>query len=105
MGETSYIHSDRSNRPVVLSQEHYIKKILEWFNIQDWNPIDTPFARGENLSKEIGSKTPKEKRKMSNVPYSNVVGSLMYATMCKRPYIYYVVGMVSCYQKNLGMMH
>ena len=39
MGETSYIHSDRSNRPVVLSQEHYIKKILERFNMQDCNPL------------------------------------------------------------------
>ena len=41
--------------------------------------IDTPFARDENLSKEMGPKTLKEKRKMINVPYSNVVGSLMYA--------------------------
>ena len=97
MGETSYIHSNHSNRLVVLSQEHYINKILEWFNMQDWNPINTPFTRGENLSKEMGPKTPKEKRKISNVPYSHVVGSLMYATMCKRPYIYYVVGMVSRY--------
>ncbi|RVW64762.1 Retrovirus-related Pol polyprotein from transposon TNT 1-94 [Vitis vinifera] len=42
---------------------------------------------------------------MSNVPYSNAVGSLMYATMCTRPNIYYAVGMVNCYQANPGMMH
>ena len=62
MGETSYIlrvkiHRDRSKRLVALSQEHYIKKILERFNMQDCNPIDTPFAQGENLSKEMGPKT------------------------------------------------
>ena len=53
MGETSYIlgvniHRDRSKRLVALSQKHYIKKTLERFNMQDCNPIDTPFARGEN---------------------------------------------------------
>ena len=42
---------------------------------------------------------------MSNVPYSSVVGSLMYATMCTTPDICYVVGMVSRYQANPGMKH
>ncbi|KAL6319966.1 hypothetical protein AAG906_037042 [Vitis piasezkii] len=42
---------------------------------------------------------------MSNIPYSNVVRSLMYAKMCTRLDIYYVVRMVSRYQSNLGMMH
>ena len=93
IGEVSYIfwvkiHRDHSINLMTLSQEYYIKKILEWFNMQDYNPIDTPFVRSENLSKEIGLKTLKEKRKMSNVPYSSVVGSLMYATMCTTLYIY-----------------
>ena len=67
MGEAFYIlgvkiYSDCSHKLVTLLQEHYIKNILEWFNMQDCNPIDTPFARGENLSKEMSLKTPKEKR-------------------------------------------
>ena len=65
--------------------------------MQDCNPIDTPFSRYENLSKEMGSKTPKEKRKISN-------GSLCY-DVYKTIYICYVVGMVSRYQANLGMIH
>ena len=73
--------------------------------MQDCNPIDTPFVRGENLSKEMGLKTSKEKRKITNVPYSNAIGSLMYATMCTSLSICYAVGMVSHYQANLGMMH
>ena len=90
---TSYIlgvkiHRDCSHKLVTLLQEHYIKNILEWFNMQDCNPIDTPFARCENLRKEMGPKTPKEKGKITNVPYSGVVGSLMYATMCTKLYIF-----------------
>ena len=55
--------------------------------MQDCNPIDTPFVRGENLSKEMGLKTSKEKRKITNVPYSNAIRSLTYATMCTKLYI------------------
>ena len=44
---------------------------------------DTPFAIGKNLSKEMSPKTPKEKRKITNV-----FGSLIYAMMCTRLYIY-----------------
>ena len=73
--------------------------------MQDYNPIDTPFVRSENLSKEIGLKTLKEKKKMSNVPYSSVVGSLMHAMMCTILDICYVFGMVSYYQANPRMMH
>ena len=79
MGEAFYIlgvkiHSDRSHKQVTLLQEHYIKNILEWFNMQYCNPIDTPFARSENLSKEMSPKTPKEKRKITYVPYSMLLG-------------------------------
>lgn len=42
---------------------------------------------------------------MSRVPYSSAVGSLMYAMMCNRPYICYVVGLVSMYQSNPGKEH
>ena len=110
MGEASYIlgvkiQRNRSKRLMSLSQEHYIQKLLERFNMKDCNPIDTPHARGEYLSKEMGSKTLEEKEKMSNVPYSSAIGSSMYATMCTRPDICYVVGMVSCYQANPGMKH
>ena len=81
------IHSDRSHKLVTLLQQHYIKNILEWFNMQDCNPIDTLFARGENLNKEMGPKTPKEKKKITNVPYFSVIGCLMYVAMCTRLYI------------------
>ena len=75
IGEAYYIlgvkiNRNRSDRMVTLSQEHYIKKILQRFNILDCNPINTSFAKGEYLSKEMGPKTLEEKRKMCNVLYS-----------------------------------
>ena len=35
---------------------------------------------------------------MREIPYASAVGSLMFAILCTRPNIYYVVGMVSKYQ-------
>ena len=42
---------------------------------------------------------------MSKVPYSNAVGSLMYAMLCTRPDISHAVWIVSRYMHNLGKEH
>jgi len=110
MGEAAYIlgvkiERDRSKKMLALSQEHYIKKVLEKFHMQDCKPIDTPIAKGEGLSLRMCPKTPDEKAQMEKVPYSSAVGSLMYAMMCTRPDISFAVGMVSRYQANPGQSH
>lgn len=47
-------------------QEPHIKKILEWFNMQDYNSIDNPIVRDEGLNLKIYFKTPEEKKEMAN---------------------------------------
>ena len=42
---------------------------------------------------------------MLQVPYSNAVGSLMYAMVCTRPDISHAVGIVSRYMHNPGKGH
>ena len=42
---------------------------------------------------------------MKHVPYASAVGSLMYAMLCTRPHIYYIVGVMSRFQSNLGPDH
>ena len=41
----------------------------------------------------------------STVPYANLVGCLMYAMVCTRPNISYVVGVVGKYMENSGKEH
>ena len=79
--------------------------VLECFRMENYNPIDTPMAKGEKLSNNLCPKTPEQKEWMEKVPYANVVGSLKYAMLCTRLDISYVVGMVSRYQSNLGEAH
>lgn len=42
---------------------------------------------------------------MAIVPYSSVIGSLMYAIVCIRPNIAYAMGVVSRYTSNPGKQH
>ena len=67
--------------------------------------MDTLGEKNLSLSLDMCPKTLNEKEKMSKVPYSNVVDSLMYAMMCTRPDICYIVGLVSKFQSNAGLKH
>ncbi|XP_034676504.1 secreted RxLR effector protein 161-like [Vitis riparia] len=42
---------------------------------------------------------------MKNIPYASEVKSLMYAQVCTRPDIAFVVGMLGRYQSNPGLDH
>ena len=63
--------------------------------MDDFKPISTPLSEKEKLSVVIKVQAKAYQDYMSKVPYSSVVGSLMYAMVCTRPDIAYVVSMVS----------
>ena len=110
MGEASYVLGvkivrNRAKRLLGLSQETYIKRMLERYHMQDSKPMDTHVNKSLSLSRDMCLKTPEEKKKMPRVPYASAVGSLMYAMMCTRPDICYAVGLVSRYQSNPGQKH
>ena len=54
------------------------------------------------LSLEDSPKFGDEKVEMAQVPYSSVVGSLMYAMIATRPDIAFAMGVVSHYMSNPG---
>jgi hypothetical protein len=104
MGEANYalgvkIVRDQAKRLFGLSQETYIKKMLEHYHIQDNKlmntSVDKSLSLSLNLSRDMCPKTLEEKEKISRIPYANVVSSLMYAMMCTRPDICYVIGLVN----------
>ena len=61
--------------------------------------------KGDKLSLNQCPKNDIEKESMKNIPYASAVGSLMYAQVCIRPDIAYVVEVLGRYQSNLGMDH
>jgi hypothetical protein len=40
---------------------------------------------------------------MHQIPYASLIESLMYAQVCTRPDITYIIGMFGCYLSNFGM--
>ena len=63
------------------------------------------FRHGVPLSQDQCPKTTKEKDRMKAVPYAFTMGNLMYAMLCTRPAICFVVRIGSRYQSNPGIEH
>ena len=109
MSETNFvlgvkITRDRSKKLLSLSQGTQIKKILERFHMHNSKSIDTSMEKGCTLSLDQCPKNDEENNQMSNVPYASA-RSLMYVMLCTCLDICFAVGIVSCYQSNLGLAH
>ena len=92
----------RNNGILRLSQEEYVKKMLNRFSMSDVKSVSTPLATHFKLSKEQSPTTEEERDHMAKVPYASAIGSLMYTMVCTRPDIANAVGVVSRYISNPG---
>ncbi|CAL0304779.1 unnamed protein product [Lupinus luteus] len=99
------IHRDRQAGKLFLSQEKYIERVLERFNMNNCKPVSTPLAAHFKLSLDLCPHTEEEMERMSHIPYASAVGSLVYAMVCTRPDLAYAVSMVSRYMHNPGKDH
>ncbi|GJR93849.1 retrotransposon protein, putative, ty1-copia subclass [Tanacetum coccineum] len=79
------IYRDRSKRLIELSQSAYMDKILKRFRMDNSKRSYIPMQERLDLNKTQGASTPEEVKRMQNVPYASVVGSIMYAVRCTRP--------------------
>src|SRR6185295_4325449 len=99
------VRRDRAHRIIHLSQRKKIEELLERTKMADSHPVSTPMDQGTRLTDMMCAKTDEEKRDMEKVPYSSVVGSLLYLSTGTRPDIAYAVGEVSRFMKNPGRGH
>ena len=96
---------DHKQGLIWLSQEDYVKKLLERFNMDNAKLIGSPLAAHFKLSSNQCSSNEEDKRKMMKIPYSSAVGSLMYLMVCTRPDMAHAVGVVNRFLSNLGKEH
>lgn len=96
---------DRKKKELWLSQERYIEKVLERFNMSTAKPVVSPLAGHFKLSSKQCPTSENGKQEMKNVPYASAVGSLMHAMVCTRPDIAHAVGVVSRFLSNPGKEH
>ena len=65
----------------------------------------TPIAHHFKLSKNQAPGSIQEAEEIENIPYANIIGSLMYAMICTRPNISHVVSITSRYMSAFGKEH
>ncbi|GJR29048.1 zinc finger, CCHC-type containing protein [Tanacetum coccineum] len=101
MGEADVILGikiKRRNKGIVITQSHYIEKILKKFNREDCSPMSTPMDPVEKLK-------PNTCKPVDQLEYSRAIGCLMYVMTSTRPDIAYVVGRLSRFTCNPSRQH
>jgi hypothetical protein len=78
---------DRENGVVTLDQKDYVEKLLHKFNMQDCKTAQTPMEERLSLGKGESCNT--------ELPYQQLIGSLMYLAVLTRPDIAFSVGYLS----------
>jgi hypothetical protein len=99
------IRRDRDAKRFWLSQAGYVKKVLERLSMENAKPVSTPLVNYFRLSTSQCPRTVEETEDMSKVPYTSVVGCLMYAMVCTRLDLAYAVSVVSKYMANPRRHH
>ena len=90
---------------IQVHQRHFLDEVLAKYNAEHLKPVINPARKEIKLSKEQCPKTPEEKQDMANVPYRQVVGSLMYLANGTRPDIAHALNSVARFCANPGRMH
>ncbi|KAI3677608.1 hypothetical protein L6452_36874 [Arctium lappa] len=92
------IKIQRSDNGYILTQSHYVEKVLRKFGHYDDKPVVTPFDPSSQLKKNQGDS-------VAQLEYTQVLGSLMYIMNCTRLDIVYSVSRLSRYSHNPGKDH
>ena len=109
LGDASFVLGiqihHRSRGILGLSQKIYTEKIHKRFDMHDCKPGDTPVAKGDKFNLNQCPKNNFEIQERQQIPYASAIGSLMYAQVCTRPDIAYIVAMLGRYLSNPGKDH
>ncbi|KAG7597916.1 Reverse transcriptase RNA-dependent DNA polymerase [Arabidopsis suecica] len=91
---------NRAEGALWLSQEDYLNKILETYNMSESKHVMTPLGVHLKMRAASAEKQAQDEDYMKTVPYSSAVGSIMYAMTGTRPDLAYPVGIISRYMSN-----
>ena len=80
------IHRDRTARTLSLAQGRLTKDLLEKHGLEECKPLSTPLSTATKLTKDG------ELLDTSTYTYSQLIGSLMYLSVCNRPDLAQAVG-------------
>jgi len=94
------VERDHAQRLLYINQIGYFKEIFKRFRMEDCNAIEVPLDPKTKLKKNENKDV-----ETVNVPYQQVVGSLMYAMLCTRSDLAYPISVVSQHMANPSIKH
>lgn len=96
---------NRERREIWLSQTDYVSRVLNRFKMQNSRETATPMAQHFKLSVRQKPQNEREKREMDQIPYANIVGSIMYAMISTRPDLAQAISVTSRFMAEHGKEH
>lgn len=91
---------DRKKGILSLTWQKYNRKVLERFKMGNSKTLQTLLSTHFKLSCQQCPKTDDEKAEIALLPYSSVVGCLMYVMVLTRPNFSHAVSVVNKYMSN-----
>ena len=88
-----------------LSQRQYVIEILERFAMSGCTSVTMPMAPGLCLSCADSLQTDEEHAVMTNLPYGNTIGTMLYLTTLTWPDISFTVATLCRFITNPGVKH
>ena len=85
---------DRTARTVKLTQKKLTRELVERFGMTEAKARSVPLGAGEKLTRDG------EPLRTDKFPYSELIGSLLYLSVCTRPDIAQAVGALARYMAN-----
>jgi hypothetical protein len=110
LGEAAYIlgiriYRDRLRRLIGLSQDTYIDKVLKHFSMEQSKKGFLPMSHAIHLCKTQCPSTTDELDRMSKVPYTPAIGSIIYVMINTCPDVSYALSATSRYKSDPGESH
>ena len=104
LGESSFylgfeIKRDRAARTLHISQKRFVSELLDKFGLKGANPRAIPMEKGLRLTSEG------EPLDTARFPYAELVGGLLYLSVCSRPDISYAVGALARHMSKPTVDH
>lgn len=94
------ITRDRVTRSLKVSQERAIGNLIDKYGLNEAKPKTVPLSSSIKLTTEDGEALDKE-----CYPFSTLVGSMLYLSICTRPDIAYSVGALAKYMSKPTTVH
>ena len=107
LGEASYfigmeLTRDRAARTLHISQRQYVIDMLQRFSMQDANAVDVPMAADTKLHKAADGEEPLD---TTRYPYRELIGTLLFLSVCTSPDIACVVNKLTRYMSVPTIKH